>query len=373
MDVANFQYQRMSLDTYDNLNLQGKQMKPRIWQMKRNWLLLISLLLFLLQQISLANYCEAAPTVAPTKPASAAKPAAKVPAVLSARAQAKPGNKILMWKATAENGATLYLLGTIHVFRHEYYPLPLDMENAFDKSRALLVEIDLSKSDPAATKALVIQKGIYPQGDDLTQHVSREVLEQLQAYSLKSGGLPMQALVHMKPWMAAITIMEQEVEKLGYSPKEGIDRHFITEANEKGKKVIGLETEEFQLGVFSDLSPELQEQMLKLTLVDMALLKDDANSMMKCWLEGDENSLVELMTKDVREHPELAPVDEKLLYERNITMEKKLEAYLKGLPDDVFIVAVGSGHLVGPRSIVDLLKQKGYKVEQMTVAPASSK
>jgi uncharacterized protein YbaP (TraB family) len=34
-----------------------------------------------------------------------------------------------------------------------------------------------------------------------------------------------------------------------------------------------------------------------------------------------------------------------------------------GEPDNIFIV-VGAGHLVGPQSVVALLKQKGYKVRQ---------
>ncbi len=312
----------------------------------------------------------AAPPSAPASPAkltsaktkSNSKEAAKE---LSAKSYAKPGSKIFLWKASSESGPTLYLLGTIHVFKNVYYPLPDDMENAFKRARALLVEIDISKSDPEVTKQLVNQKGVYGAGDNITNHISPETAKLLQDYCVKSG-MPFANIARLKPWVVALTITQQELQRLGYSINAGIDRHFIDEANGIGKKVIGIETEEFQLGVFTSLSEELQDKMLKLTLVDMNLLPQDAGDMMKAWFQGNESALDQLMTKDVREHPDLAPLDEKLLYERNVSMEKTLESYLKGSPSDVFLVAIGSGHLAGARSVIDILKQKGYKVEQLS-------
>lgn len=299
------------------------------------------------------------PTKTPAK-------SAKLQTDNSARTHSRAGSKIMLWKATAANGATLFLLGTIHVFRKEYYPLPLEMEKAFEISRALMVEIDTSKSDRKRTEELLVKKGIYPSGESLGNRLSAKTLELVQKYCDKSQ-IAIANLIKYRPWSLSLILSVRELQKLGFLVDEGVDKHFIEEANKMGKKVIALETEEFQLGIFSELSEELQEQMLQLTLVDMDLLKDDAGEMMKTWLDGDEKGLLEISTKDVREHPELAPIDEKLNYERNVTMAKKLEAYLKGPPDDVFIVAVGSAHLIGPRSIVDLLKQKGYKVEQVTV------
>ena len=38
--------------------------------------------------------------------------------------------------------------------------------------------------------------------------------------------------------------------------------------------------------------------------------------------------------------------------------------YKVSTPDAAFVV-VGAGHLVGPGSIVDLLREKGYRVEQL--------
>jgi len=58
----------------------------------------------------------------------------------------------------------------------------------------------------------------------------------------------------------------------------------------------------------------------------------------------------------------MLPVYEKLLYERNNTMATRIEGFLKA--GGRYFVVVGAGHLVGKKGIIELLKKKGYPVEQ---------
>ena len=293
----------------------------------------------------------------------------------SSRPKPKPGSKMYLWKMTAENGATLYLLGTIHVFKKEFYPLPEEMEKALAKSKSLLVEVDASK--PESKEKLQIafrEKGSYIRGkidlnninsiDNLSKHISKQTLNELQAYCEKSK-IPMVNMIMFKPATVTLLLEQLEVQRMGYTPEFGLDLHLMAEANAAHKKIIGLETEDFQMGLFGDLSDEMQELMLKVTLEDMPTMKEDIEQIMTCWLDGNEESMAELISKDVKEHPEYAPIEERILYQRNVTMAEKLEAYLKGPPTDVFTVAVGSAHLIGPRSIIALLKAKGYKCKQV--------
>ncbi len=274
----------------------------------------------------------------------------------------KAGSKEFLWKITNESGGTLFLLGTMHIVKKDFYPLPVEMEKAFEKSRAILLELDMTKQDPDKTRMLLRQNGVYQPPDNLSQHIGPDLANEVEKYCARNK-LPLANVLQMKPWLVALTIMQSEFQRLGYSAKEGIDLHFTAEANSQGKKLIGLETEEFQLKLFAGLSDDLQNKMLNLTLVDLDLLEKDADDLMKAWKDGDDVKMDELTTKDLKEHPEFAPVQEKLLYERNITMAEKLEPYLKG--SDTFICAVGSAHLVGNRSIIQILKDKGYKVTQV--------
>jgi uncharacterized protein YbaP (TraB family) len=54
---------------------------------------------------------------------------------------------------------------------------------------------------------------------------------------------------------------------------------------------------------------------------------------------------------------------EKLLYTRNKNMVSKITEYLQ--THETYFVIVGAGHLVGERGIVELLRKRGYLVEQL--------
>jgi hypothetical protein len=59
----------------------------------------------------------------------------------------------------------------------------------------------------------------------------------------------------------------------------------------------------------------------------------------------------------------IAPLFRKLFDERNIKMTSKIQGYLNS--GGTYFVIVGSGHLIGERGVVELLKAKGYEVEQL--------
>ena len=60
---------------------------------------------------------------------------------------------------------------------------------------------------------------------------------------------------------------------------------------------------------------------------------------------------------------DLDKIQEDLLYKRNADWIPKLE---KIFEQDKVFVAVGAGHLQGPRGVIELLKQRGYTVQRIT-------
>ncbi len=320
--------------------------------------ILLALSIFAIQAVA----SPTSPTISKTALQKTSTKTSTIPAKATVSHQPKPGEREFLWKLSSESGATLYVLGTIHVVKPDFYPLPVEMENAFQKSRAILMELDMSKQDKEKTQALVRQNGVYTGTENLFEHSSPETQKNIQTFCANNKLSP-ENFIRMKPWLASITILQLELARLGYHGSDGIDLHFTAEAAAQGKKVIGLETEEFQLNLFANLPQDLQELMLKRTLLDISTLSEDAGMLMKAWKDGDDQEMEGVMNKDLKEYPELAPVEEKIIYERNISMAQKLEPYLKG--HDTFMVAIGSGHLVGNRSVIELLKQKGFKATQM--------
>jgi len=78
------------------------------------------------------------------------------------------------------------------------------------------------------------------------------------------------------------------------------------------------------------------------------------------WKTGDATKIEPLLLETTRKYPE---VYKKFLTDRNRVWFPKIEELLTR-DKNVFVV-VGMAHLVGKDSVVDLLKTKGFRVEQL--------
>ncbi len=281
--------------------------------------------------------------------------------------QDQAGKRLFLWKVS--NGTnTVYLLGSIHLVKPDLYPLPGEIENAFNKSAVLVLEVDESKHDPAALQQMMMAKGLYHDGDSLDKHVSKETNAELQKYVAAHPSGP--TMSNMRPWFAGLMIPMLELQKLGFDPEKGLDKHFLNEAVAAGKPTDEVETADFQLRLMAGFSDDLQEKLLKSALIDAGDTQKDADQMMKAWSDGSPDEMEEVVTKDEKDHPELEEVMEKIVYQRNQGMLTKIEQYLKG--DKPYFVAVGSAHLVGKRGLLQLLKDKKYTVSQVMSMPAKA-
>jgi uncharacterized protein len=279
----------------------------------------------------------------------------------SAAKPARTGNPLLMWKVT-KGPNTAYLLGSIHAARPGFYPLPAEIEKTFSKCDVLVLELDQSKSPPGAMEKMMMQKGMYMDGDNLRSHISADTAKVLDAYLEKHAAMA-PAFALMRPWFASFMVPISEVQQLGYDPALGIDRHFANEALAAGKTTDQIEDAEFQLKVMSDFPEDIQDKMLKAALSDLDDTEKDLEQTMRAWKSGSIEEMEQIVGKDEKDHPELKEVSEKLIYSRNEGMANKIEEYLK--TGKKYFVVVGSGHLVGKRSVVQLLKDRNYKVEQV--------
>jgi uncharacterized protein len=267
----------------------------------------------------------------------------------------------LLWEARSGN-KTVFLFGTIHVGRPDFYPLPKSVEEAFAASTTVALEADFS--DPNAMGA-AMQIGTLPQGRYIEGELSTDLASQLRR-TVAASGLQMASFRSMKPFMAMLALVSMEYAKLGYSPEFGLDLHFAQRAKEEAKPVIGLESIEGQMRMMDSLSKPLQQAMLKITLDDMATgnVGPVAGRLISAWRKGDAESVHEvLVSESKRLDPALdREFQEKFLGARNRVMLSGVEKALNGT--DKLFVAVGALHLVGPGSLTELLEKKGYVVKR---------
>jgi uncharacterized protein YbaP (TraB family) len=267
--------------------------------------------------------------------------------------------KNFLWKVQSKTN-TVYVLGSIHYLKQELYPLDEKIEKAFDQSNILGVEANVDGLGKLDVQKLV-EKAFYSGDETLEKHLSPEAYE-LVKKQLTELGASLEAANKYRPWFLALSLASIEITKLGFDPNFGIDRYFLSKAAEK-KKIVELESLEYQINLFSALSEKDQELFLLYTLKDIKVLEQELDKLIKAWTAGDVNGIDSIMTRSIKEEKKLIPIYEKLVVERNKKMVSKIEEYLK--EKETFFVVVGAGHLVGNQGIIELLKGKGFILEQL--------
>ena len=257
----------------------------------------------------------------------------------------------------------IYLFGTIHVGRADLYPLPPAVESAYRDSDILALEVDPENQQEAMT---AVMSAMYTPPDNIENHVAPELLASVANVSA-GYGLPFEQLRQMKPYLLMFTLTNVEYGKLGFSPEQGLESHFVQRARIDGKRLVALESMTQQFQMLEQLSPQLQAAMLQITVDEIS--KDEVaglvSKMIDAWRSGDMEALEAVLNAEERELPSAlaAQFHQRFISERNRAMAQKVESMLQS-GKGVF-VAVGAMHMVGKDGIPATLAAKGYKVKAL--------
>jgi hypothetical protein len=279
--------------------------------------------------------------------------------LVSAQSAPSYSQKSFLWKVQSSR-STIYLLGSIHFLKDDVYPLNQTIENAYESSDKLVVEADINQLGNLDLKRLA-DRSFYKSGDHIEKHVSPETYRLIKKESA-SLGMPVELTGMQKPWLLALSFQAMQLMRLGYDPQHGVDYHFLARAQGK-KRILELESLDDQLNLLSGFSDKEQELFLLYTLKTLSSMDSQVGSMVRAWASGDAQAMESILSEAAQLDASLAPIVGKLFDERNIRMTSKIEGYLNS--NGSYFVIVGAGHLVGKRGIVELLKNKGYGVEQL--------
>ena len=265
--------------------------------------------------------------------------------------------KSFLWKVDSHQNS-LYILGSIHLLNKEAYPLKQSIENAFERTNKLVLEIDLRSANSDKVQQLMLQKGASTDGTVLHQNVSKETYESV-AVRAKELGIDIRLLNSFKPWIVATTMAAVKLQQLGFDSKLGIDRYFADRAIRSNKPTGGLETAEFQLGLLDQFSAREQELLLRQSMNEMDHLERNVAEIVRAWKSGDVGSLEKHLLAGMRDYPE---IHQKVIEDRNRRWLPQIEGLLSR--GENALIVVGAAHLVGTNGVIQLLKSRGYRVEQ---------
>jgi uncharacterized protein YbaP (TraB family) len=266
--------------------------------------------------------------------------------------------KHCLWLVKTPQNKAVYLLGSLHVLKSDAYPLPKAINEAYSLSQKVVFETDLAAMTDPAVQGKMMAMGLYPEGQTLFQNISDEMQSSLKE-KMTNLGMPMEHFARFRPWFMAVSLTLMELQRLGFSIEYGIDIHFYGKAGMDEKEIGFLEPVDFQLELLGKMNARDQKAFLGQTLKDLDIAAQMADDMLKYWKKGDADNLYALLFKSFEDYPQ---IENRLIGQRNRQWVKKIEEMMAE-EKNMFII-VGAGHLVGPGSVVALLKQKGYRVKQ---------
>jgi uncharacterized protein YbaP (TraB family) len=268
-----------------------------------------------------------------------------------------------LFKAT-DQGKTLYLFGTIHAGREDFYPLEPRIREAMAAAPTLALEID-SAGDPAALAAAFQQHGMFAAGSPGIAGLPAARRGRIEA-GLRKQGVDPAAVARMKPWLVATMLAVFDIAKLGYNPALGVDAHLAQLARGGKTRIAELESAQFQAALLNSLPDDEQWRLLEETLEHMASGRQlrEAREMFDAYARADRQALDALAhrieTDDSMSGKFLRDV---VLNERNGPMADKIAALLAR--ENNAVVAVGLLHLLGQGGLPELLRKRGIKVERI--------
>src|SRR5207302_1177799 len=146
----------------------------------------------------------------------------------------------------------------VHMLTESYYPLDPVIEQAFKDSDLLVEEVDLDELLSPDMQLSILMRSRLPGDQSLDTILKPDTLALLKNFT---GDLGPAAgpLYGFKPWMLATIIEGLELEKAGFDPDLGLDKHFFDLAKGGGKAVKGLETSEYQISLFDQMPMDQQD------------------------------------------------------------------------------------------------------------------
>lgn len=259
------------------------------------------------------------------------------------------------------NGQIVYVLGTLHVGRADFYPLRPAIETAVRQSARIYLEIDHDKSDVEQKMA----QAMLCQRPCLKEALSESEWNTL-AQRLGNQQAVLRELEKMRPWAAAIVLTLGDFVALGLSAQEGVENR-VSMLADNGSKMVGLESAEEQIRLFTNMTPAEQKEMLAQWLNMTARERMNLNlQLVELWKSGDADAMHAWYKQTETRYsgsPSVAEsFDRKFLVARNQILVDRLLAQVGGAAGPFFL-AVGALHLGGPDGVLALLKKQGFKVK----------
>lgn len=266
----------------------------------------------------------------------------------------KAQDNAILWKISG-NGLSeeSYLYGTLHLLCEDYLNLSPELSGSIQSADKIVMELDMD--DPALASEMQKYAG-NPDQINLRSMLKKGDAKALDEFLIKHYSTGLDQLGYLRP----ITLMSMVLVKLLECPIKSYEVSFVELAQAQEKEIVGLETVEFQMSVFEEISQETQLDWIIDMVRDIEGQGEIYLKLMSAHKKGDLATIMKLLGETTRDYESYEDI---LINNRNRNWIAPME---KEMQSQSTIFAVGAGHLGGDQGVVRLLEQRGYTLEPIT-------
>lgn len=275
-----------------------------------------------------------------------------------------------LWKLSTESGKTVYFMGSMHALPDEAYPLPEVIMYAYNSSDAIAVECDtVAYQEDLDAQIKLSADLMYRDGSTIKDHISAELYETLVKKTTE-WGIYSKMYDYFKPAMWQSLIETYFIEQSDIKSENGFDVYFMNQAKKDGKKIIEVESVDFQMNMLIGFSDTINSLILESYLTtDKDEYVAELEELYQMWATGDVEGVFESEEIDesefsAEELDAYADYNKQMLTDRNVTMANKLVELSKG--DENVFYMVGLAHFGGDDGILKLLDDAGITYERVS-------
>jgi uncharacterized protein len=268
----------------------------------------------------------------------------------------------LLWEITGK-GLTKpsYIYGTIHLIPKSDFFLTDATKKALSESQKVMFEINMKDMQNPMLILSIMSKAMMPRGQKLRDLISKEDYALVKT-RFDEIGMPLPMLESIKP-MFLSAMVEGGGNPMDTSGKEATtayEMEIMKIADKDKKEMGGLETMEFQMGIFDSIPLKTQAEMLVKSIKSV----NNGDSEFKAMVEMYKNQDIESMAGTMKsgEENELSKYEGVLLTSRN---KNWIPLIVKNSAGKSTFYAVGAGHLGGELGVVNLLRKEGFTLRPL--------
>ena len=263
-------------------------------------------------------------------------------------------NNTLLWEITG-NGLQqpTYVYGTYHVMCKKYLAISNQLNIAIANADEVYMELDMD--DPATMMggfSLMNMKGDNKLADVFSTNDYKKVTH----FFIDSLHMPLSFINRIKPFFLMAMLYPKMTD---CNASSGVEEAILKVAKANKKEIKGLETMAFQASVFDSIPYTTQAKELIKMLDSLPQYKKYMDTLLNIYLSQNLQKI-----EDQFNNNELGMMDNQdiLLDDRNANWVKQLQQLMQ---QKSLLVAVGAGHLVGKKGLIQLLKNKGYTLRPL--------